>query len=244
MRYWHAGALLPEAVVADSGQVNDVEASFHALVDAITDYAIFRLDARGYIATWNAGACRVKGYTAEEAIGVHFSVFYTPEDRASGKPERILEIVRTQGRYEEEGWRVRKDGTRLWAGVVLTPLLDEAGSVRGFAKVTRDLTARREAEEVERQLGREQAARAEAEKTRDRLEASQKAAQAAARRAEESNRLKDEFLATVSHELRTPLNVILGWATVLRTRAAGTPHAAGLDAIHGRSCAAWTASRC
>lgn len=211
--------------------VDDEEASFHALVDAITDYAIFRLDRNGIIATWNVGARRVKGYSAQEAIGAHFSMFYTPEDRASGKPERILEVVRTQGRYAEEGWRVRKDGTRFWAGVVLTPLRDEAGQVRGFAKVTRDLTERREAEEIERQLVVEQAARAAAEQTRDRLEASQHAAEAAVKRAEESNRLKDEFLATVSHELRTPLNAILGWGMVLEKRLVGTPLSSGIEAI-------------
>lgn len=212
-------------------EVEDEEASFHALVDAITDYAIFRLDPHGVIATWNAGARRVKGYSAQEAVGAHFSIFYTAEDRAAGKPDRILEIVRTQGRYAEEGWRLRKDGTRFWASVVLTPLRDDAGQVRGFAKVTRDLTERREAENVERQLVEEQAARAAAEETRDRLEASQHAAEAAAKRAEESNRLKDEFLATVSHELRTPLNAILGWGMVLEKRLIGTPLASGIEAI-------------
>jgi PAS domain S-box-containing protein len=201
------------------------------LIDAITDYAIFRLDAQGRIASWNAGASRVKGYSAEEAIGNHFSIFYPAEDRAKGRPEAILELVRQQGRYEEEGWRVRKDGSRFWAGVTITPLRDEQGKIVGFAKVTRDLTERREAEEVERQLALEQAARVVAERTRDRLEESQRVAEAAAKRAEESNRLKDEFLATVSHELRTPLNAILGWATILKSRTAGTPLASATDAI-------------
>jgi len=145
------------------------EQRFHHLVDAVTDYAIFMLDASGNVATWNVGAQKTKGYTADEIIGKHFSVFYTPEDRASGKPERILDTVRREGRYEEEGFRVRKDGSRFWASVVITALLDEKGEVVGFAKVTRDLTARRAAEENERALAREQAGRARAEEERHRF---------------------------------------------------------------------------
>jgi PAS domain S-box-containing protein len=218
-------------VTQPSMKRSETEVSFHDLVDAITDYAIFRLDAEGRIASWNPGASRVKGYSAGEAIGQHFSIFYTAEDRALGRPEQILQTVRQTGRFEEEGWRVRKDGSRFWAGVTITPLRDEAGQILGFAKVTRDLTERREAEETERQLAVEHAARVVAERTRDRLEASQRAAEAAAKRAEESNRLKDEFLATVSHELRTPLNAILGWAAIIKSRTAGTPLAAGAEAI-------------
>ncbi len=145
------------------------EQRFHHLVDAVTDYAIFMLDASGNVATWNAGAQKTKGYTNAEIVGQHFSVFYTPEDRASGKPERILETVRREGRYEEEGWRVRKDGSRFWASVVITALHDDSGAVTGFAKVTRDLTARRGAEENARALAREQAGRARAEEERRRF---------------------------------------------------------------------------
>jgi PAS domain S-box-containing protein len=145
------------------------EQRFHHLVDAVTDYAIFMLDASGNVATWNVGAEKAKGYTASEIIGKHFSVFYTPEDRAAGKPEHILDTVRREGRYEEEGWRVRKDGSRFWASVVITALRDESGEVTGFAKVTRDLTARRAAEENERALAREQAGRARVEEERRRF---------------------------------------------------------------------------
>ena len=142
------------------------EQRFHHLVDAVTDYAIFMLDASGNVATWNVGAQKTKGYTADEIIGRHFSVFYTPEDRAAGKPKRVLDTVRREGRYEEEGWRVRKDGSRFWASVVITALTGPKGEVVGFAKVTRDLTARRAAEENERALAREQAGRARAEEER------------------------------------------------------------------------------
>jgi PAS domain S-box-containing protein len=145
------------------------EARFHHLVDAVTDYAIFMLDLTGHVATWNQGAKRTKGYSAEEIIGQHFSVFYTREDREAGKPARILDVVRRDGRFEDEGWRVRKDGTRFWANVVITALRDAKGEPIGFAKVTRDLTGRREVEERERALAREQLARVAAEKERARI---------------------------------------------------------------------------
>ena len=110
------------------------------LVQSIRDYAIFMLDPGGVIVSWNIGAQRIKGYLAEEIIGTHFSAFYPPDDVASGKPAMGLRAAATEGRWEEEGWRVRKDGTRFWASVVITPLYDESGGLRGFGKVTRDLT--------------------------------------------------------------------------------------------------------
>ncbi|GAA3589858.1 hypothetical protein GCM10022419_085470 [Nonomuraea rosea] len=113
------------------------------LVQSIRDYAIFMLDPRGHIVSWNAGAERIKGYTADEIIGSHFSVFYPPEDASAGKPDKELEIASAAGRWEEEGWRVRKDGTRFWASVVITALYDGDGGLYGFGKVTRDLTERR-----------------------------------------------------------------------------------------------------
>ncbi len=117
------------------------------LVESVEDYAIFMLDVDGVIATWNRGAEKIKGYSAAEAIGRHYSIFYTPEDLAAGKPERELATARAEGRVEDEGWRLRKDGTRFWANVVITALHDESGQLRGFGKVTRDLTGRKAAED-------------------------------------------------------------------------------------------------
>jgi PAS domain S-box-containing protein len=123
------------------------EERFHHLVDAVVDYAIYMLDPDGQVSTWNSGARRLKGYETAEILGQHFSVFYTPEDRERGKPERCLDIVRSEGRAEDEGWRLRKDGTKFWANVVVTALRNAEGTLVGFAKVTRDLTTRRAVEE-------------------------------------------------------------------------------------------------
>jgi PAS domain S-box-containing protein len=127
--------------------VERTEARFRLLVEAIQDYAVFMLDARGTVATWNAGAQRIKGYVAGDIIGRPLDVFYTPEDIESGHPQHVLECARRDGRYEEEGWRVRRDGTRFWASVVLTAMRDASGAIEGFAKVTRDITDRRRQEE-------------------------------------------------------------------------------------------------
>jgi PAS domain S-box-containing protein len=117
------------------------------LIDSVADYAIFLLDTEGYVRTWNRGAERLKGYRAAEVVGEHFSLFYTPEDRARNHPAHELQVALRDGRYEEEGWRVRKDGTRFWANVVITLVRDESGTIIGFGKVTRDLTPRRLAED-------------------------------------------------------------------------------------------------
>ena len=119
---------------------------FRLLVESVTDYAIYRLDDAGNIASWNAGARRIKGFEPEEVIGTHFSRFYTEEDRAAGEPQRALATAIANGRFEKEGWRVRKDGTRLWASVVIDPIYNSDDSVRGFAMVTRDITERRDAQ--------------------------------------------------------------------------------------------------
>ncbi len=122
------------------------EQQFRMLVQAVTDYAIYRLDLDGRVVNWNAGAQRIKGYLPREIIGEHFSRFYTDEDRQAGEPARALRTAASEGRFEKEGWRVRKDGTRFWAHVVIDPIHDDSGELVGFAKITRDVTERRQAQ--------------------------------------------------------------------------------------------------
>ncbi|HEY3499840.1 MAG TPA: PAS domain S-box protein [Polyangiaceae bacterium] len=149
------------------------EERFRLLVENIGDYAIYLLDVEGRVSTWNVGAERMKGYAASEIIGRNFAVFFPPEDIAQGKPARELEAARASGRFEDEGWRVRKDGTRFWANAIVTALRDGSGKLLGFAKITRDLTVRRETEEKGRELAREQAARAAAEEGERRVRESE-----------------------------------------------------------------------
>lgn len=127
------------------------DASFRLLVESIYDYAIFRLDATGHVMSWNAGAARIKGYTRDEILGQHFSRFYTEEAKARHWPETELEAAARLGRFEDEGWRVRKDGTQFWANVIITALYDDHGKLTGFGKVTRDMTAQRATAEALRQ---------------------------------------------------------------------------------------------
>ena len=135
------------------------ERNFRLLVEGVTDYALYMLDPTGVVTSWNVGGQRIKGYTPDEILGQHFSRFYTENDRANGKPARALGIARDQGRYEEEGWRVRKDGTFFWASVVIDPIT-EGGELVGFAKITRDITERRAAElkleQMQKQLAESQ----------------------------------------------------------------------------------------
>src|SRR5215208_28927 len=135
------------------------ERNFRLLVEGVTDYALYMLDPAGVVTSWNIGGQRIKGYTPAEIIGQHFSRFYTEVDRASGKPLRALRIACEQGRYEEDGWRVRKDGTFFWASVVIDPIYED-GELVGFAKITRDITERREAqlklEQMHQQLAESQ----------------------------------------------------------------------------------------
>ena len=133
--------------MAGSEALSETGNRFELLVQSVTDYAIFMLDTNGYVTSWNAGARRFKGYEADEIIGEHFSRFYTPEEREREIPRIALETAEREGRFETEGWRVRKDGTRFWANVVIDPIRDSDGDLVGFAKVTRDLTERRAAEE-------------------------------------------------------------------------------------------------
>ena len=126
--------------------LRESERQFRLLVEGVTDYALFMLDPNGVVTSWNAGARRIKGYPAGEIIGQHFSRFYSERDRAGGVPARALQIAAAEGRYEAEGWRVRKNGERFWANVVIHPIRDEDGSLAGFAKITQDITKKREAE--------------------------------------------------------------------------------------------------
>ncbi|MBN8909988.1 MAG: PAS domain S-box protein, partial [Rhodospirillales bacterium] len=122
--------------------LKESERRFRLLVQGVVDYSMFMLDPSGLVVNWNQGAERIKGYRAEEIVGRHFSTFYTKEDRASGLPFRALETAGREGRFEGEGWRVRKDGSRFWASVVLDAIYDETGALIGFAKITRDITER------------------------------------------------------------------------------------------------------
>jgi PAS domain S-box-containing protein len=170
------------------------EERFRLLVESVRDYAIFVLEPDGTVATWNPGASRFKGYAAKEIVGKHFSLFYTPEDLAVDKPAVELREAELVGRVEDEGWRVRKDGTRFWANVVITALRDEGGTLIGFAKVTRDLTERREAEERLRQ--------ALVDLTR-------------------SNRDLDEYASFVAHDLQEPLRKMASFAELLEYEYGG-----------------------
>src|SRR6266436_1262670 len=116
---------------------------FRLLVQGVSDYAIYMLDPKGVVANWNLGAHRIKGYTSEEIIGNHFSIFYTDEDREAGEPQKVLETVKRDGRLEKEGWRVRKDGSRFWAHVIIDAIRDDHGKLIGYAKITRDITERK-----------------------------------------------------------------------------------------------------
>lgn len=153
---------------------------FRLLVASVKDYSIFYLDPQGYIRSWNEGAQRTKGYTSEEILGKHFSIFYPPAEVRRGKPQYGLHVATEEGRWEEEGWRIRKDGTRFWADVVITALYDDAGVLVGFGKVTRDLSERKRADDERRQLLElERLARIETEAAVERLQAIQKVTETA-----------------------------------------------------------------
>jgi PAS domain S-box-containing protein len=181
------------------GETNEL---LRAIVQSVRDYAIFALDATGHIATWNPGAEAIKGWRADEIIGQHFSVFYPRDDVLAGKPDAELRAAAEFGRFEDEGWRLRRDGSRFWANVVITALRTPDGGLRGFAKVTRDFTERRAAEETARRLVAETAAR---------------------HAAQEAVAARDDFLAVAGHELRTPLTALLFHADTLARAGTGLP---------------------
>ena len=187
---------------------------FRLLVESVKDYAIFILDPSGHVCTWNLGAERIKGYKADEIIGKHFSIFYPPEVVAAGMCELELEVAARTGRFEDEGWRIRKDGSRMWANVVITALRGPDGDLIGFAKVTRDLTERRAAEETRQALAAERATLAEKARIHE---------------------FQERFLAILGHDLRNPLASIDVGAGILRQRSTDPASLRVLDRMQSSS---------
>jgi PAS domain S-box-containing protein len=241
----HTGQLIGFAkVTRDLTQRREMEESLRAsqerlrlLVGTVKDYVIIMLDPEGHVTSWNEGAERIKGYQASEILGRHFSLFYPPEAVAARWPERELEIAARDGRFEDEGWRVRKDGTRFWGNLVLTALRDDQGRLVGYAKITRDLTARREAEEQARRLAAEQAALAEATRHAEELRVALERVEAARAAEAEAYRSLDQFAYVASHDLKAPLRGIGNLATWLQEDVGdrlGAQAAEHLQLIQGR----------
>ena len=185
---------MPQRLLAATA-VEDLERRYQLMINSVKDYAIFMLDPQGRITSWNHGAERLKGYGRDEILGKHFSIFYPAEDNQRDKPARELEIAARDGTLEDEGWRVRKDGSRFWANVIISAIRNEHGDLLGFTKVTRDLTARREADEQLR--------------TRTEELEEQKL------QLQESNEAMEAFNYSISHDLRAPLRGMWGYATAL-----------------------------
>jgi PAS domain S-box-containing protein len=178
------------------------EEQYRLLVNSVKDYGIFMLDAKGRIASWNAGAQRIKGYEASEVIGKYFSIFYTKEDKDDEKPQRELRIAIKEGKYEEEGWRVRKDGSRFWANVVITAVFNSENKLIGFSKVTRDLTERKKDQEA--------------------LERTQTELRRANEELTRSNRELEQYTSIASHDLQEPLRTISNYLSIIEERMSGS----------------------
>ncbi len=196
---------LTERRIADES-LRSSEERQRLMIQSVKDYAIFMLNPDGYISTWSEGARKTKLYKAEEIIGQHFRIFYPAVDRINKKPERELEIAASEGRLEDTGWRVKKDGTFFWANVIISAIRDSKGQLVGFTKVTKDLTPQREAEE---NLKSSYASleKTVQERTKELLEAKQAA--------ENASITKSTFLANMSHEIRSPLGAIIGFADLI-----------------------------
>ncbi len=190
--------------------LRESEERFRMMAENVEDYAIFMLDPGGHVVSWNAGAEKMKGYRRDEIVGQHFARFYTKKDIACGKPEQVLTVAAAEGRFEDEGWRVHKDGSQFLANVVVTALRNEASQLSGFVKITRDVTEQKQAE----------------------------ADRSARQVAEQANRAKSVFLANMNHEIRTPLNAVLGFTQILErdpsltSRQTGMIHTIGCSGRH------------
>jgi PAS domain S-box-containing protein len=182
------------------------ESRLRLLVEGVVDYAIIMLDRNGNVMSWNPGAERLKGYRAEEVVGRHFSIFYPPEAIECEWPARELQIAASEGRVEDENWRIRKDGSRFWANVVLSAIYDGEGKLQGYSKVTRDLTERRKVEESIRRLNDDLERRVQ-ERTAELAEAN--------RDLKEKNQENEMFVYSVSHDLRSPLVSLQGFSKEL-----------------------------
>jgi PAS domain S-box-containing protein len=195
------------AKLARSGaSLRESDERFRLLMENVVDYALILLDTQGRIVSWNAGAQRLKGYRPAEILGKHFSCFYPPEANERGWPEEVLRTAAQQGRFEDEGWRVRKDGSKYWGNVVVTALRDEAGQLRGFAKLTRDLSERKQAEDAIRRLNEDLEIRIR-QRTAELLESN--------RELSHKNQENETFVYSVSHDLRSPLVNLQGFSQEL-----------------------------
>jgi PAS domain S-box-containing protein len=189
------------------------EAQFALLVQGVTDYAIYMLDRDGNVSNWNAGAERIKGYKAHEIVGRHFSHFYTEADRAKDLPAQALRTAADTGSFQQQGWRVRKDGSRFWAHIVIDPIEGPDGEIIGYAKITRDVTEERIREQQVEALNVSLEAQVAARTAE--LETLNAALEARTREAEAATAAKSQFLANMSHEIRSPMNAILGMQQLL-----------------------------